>query len=45
LSLTLKLVADPQRRSDRNLRSGFLVASVNYKELGTPASSESPASQ
>jgi hypothetical protein len=45
LSLTLKLVADPQRRADRNLRSGFLVASVDYKELGTPASSESPASQ
>ena len=40
LSLTLKLVADPQRRADRNLRSGFLVASFDYKELGTPASSE-----
>jgi hypothetical protein len=26
LHLTLKLVADPQRRADRNLRSGFLVA-------------------
>jgi len=37
LSLTLKLVADPQRRADRNLRSGFLVASFDYKELGAPA--------
>jgi hypothetical protein len=45
LSLTLKLVADPQRRADRNLRSGFLVASFDYKEIGTPASSEAPASQ
>jgi hypothetical protein len=36
LSLTLKLVADPQRRSDRNLRSGFIVASFDYKELGAP---------
>ena len=36
LNLTLKLVADPQRRADRNLRSGFLVASFNYKELGAP---------
>jgi hypothetical protein len=36
LSLTLKLVADPQRRADRNLRSGFLVTSFDYKELGAP---------
>ncbi len=36
LHLTLKLVADPQRRADRNLRSGFLVASLDYKELGAP---------
>jgi len=35
LNLTLKLVADPQRRADRNLRSGFLVASIDYKELGS----------
>jgi hypothetical protein len=34
LNLTLKLVADPERRADRNLRSGFLVASIDYKELG-----------
>jgi hypothetical protein len=33
LHLTLKLAADPQRRTDRNLRSGFLVASFDYKEL------------
>ena len=45
LHLTLKLVADPQRRSDRNLRSGFLVASFDYKELGTPASSGAQVSQ
>ena len=37
LNLTLKLVADPQRRADRNLRSGFLVAAFDYKELGTDA--------
>jgi hypothetical protein len=36
LHLTLKLAADPQKRADRNLRSGFLVASLNYKELGAP---------
>ncbi len=36
LHLTLKLAADPQRRADRNLRSGFLVASFDYKELGAP---------
>ncbi|MGH9938690.1 MAG: hypothetical protein ACREAM_20815 [Blastocatellia bacterium] len=36
LHLTLKLVADPQRRADRNLRSGFLVASFDYKELSAP---------
>ena len=34
LSLTLKLVADPLRRADRNLRSGFLVARFDDKELG-----------
>lgn len=40
LHLTLKLVADPQRRADRNLRSGFLIASFDYRELGTTESSE-----
>jgi hypothetical protein len=34
LNLTLKLAADPQRRADRNLRSGFLIASFDYRELG-----------
>ncbi|HKQ89738.1 MAG TPA: hypothetical protein VJZ77_03570, partial [Blastocatellia bacterium] len=38
LNLTLKLVADPQRRADRNLRSGFLIASFDYKELSAPGS-------
>ncbi len=42
LNLTLKLAADPQRRADRNLRSGFLIAAFDYKELG---SDSSPASQ
>jgi hypothetical protein len=45
LNLTLKLVADPQRRADRNLRSGFLIASFDYKEIGAPASSESTATR
>ena len=35
LNLTLKLVADSQRRADRNLRSGFLIAALDYKELGS----------
>jgi hypothetical protein len=35
LNLTLKLAADPQRRADRNLRSGFLIAAFDYKELGS----------
>jgi hypothetical protein len=43
LNLTLKLVADPQRRADRNLRSGFLVAAFDYKELGVDAGQPSPA--
>jgi len=37
MSLTLKLVADPLRRADRNLRSGFLVARFDDKELGGDA--------
>jgi len=36
LRLTLKLVADSTGRSDRNLRSGFLVASLDYQELNDP---------
>lgn len=38
LNLTLKLVADSQRRADRNLRSGFLIAALDYKELGSDSS-------
>ena len=37
LRLTLKLVADSTGRADRNLRSGFLVASLDYQELNDPA--------
>ena len=33
LQLTFKLVADPLRRADRNLRSGFLILGFDYKEL------------
>lgn len=43
LHLTLKLVADPQRRADRNLRSGFLVASIDYRELGQSPTSDTAA--
>jgi hypothetical protein len=45
LSLTLKLVADPLRRADRNLRSGFLVARFNDKELGEPVGPEAPVNK
>ncbi|MGH9754600.1 MAG: VirB8/TrbF family protein [Blastocatellia bacterium] len=45
LSLTLKLVADPMRRADRNLRSGFLVARFDDKELGTPAGADVSVNQ
>jgi len=45
LSLTLKLVADPQRRADRNLRSGFLVARFDDKELGGDAVAGPPANR
>jgi len=41
LNLTLKLAADPQRRADRNLRSGFLIAAFDYKELGSDSSQAS----
>src|SRR6266478_4692920 len=33
LSLSLKLIADPKGRADRDLRSGFLVSSFDYKEI------------
>jgi hypothetical protein len=28
-----KLIADPKGRADRNLRSGFLISSFDYKEI------------
>jgi hypothetical protein len=43
LNLTLKLVADPQRRADRNLRSGFLITSIEYKELSAPGANPAAA--
>jgi hypothetical protein len=45
LSLTLKLVADPLRRADRNLRSGFLVARLDDKELGAGIGPDAPVNQ
>jgi len=45
LSLTLKLVADPLRRADRNLRSGFLVARFDDKELGAGIGAEMSVNQ
>ena len=36
LRLTIKLVADNKGRADRNLRSGFLIASLDYQELNEP---------
>ena len=38
LRLTIKLVADNKGRSDRNLRSGFLISSLDYQELNEPVS-------
>jgi len=38
LRLTIKLVADNKGRADRNLRSGFLVSSLDYQELNDPVS-------
>jgi hypothetical protein len=40
LSLQLKLAADPLRRADRNLRSGFLVARFGDKELRSDAGAD-----
>ncbi len=38
ISFSLKLVADPHRRADRNERSGFLVADIiDYREFGATA--------
>ena len=36
LRLTIKLVADHKGRADRNLRSGFLISSLDYQELSEP---------
>lgn len=36
LRLTIKLVADNRGRADRNLRSGFLISSLDYQELNEP---------
>ena len=38
LRLTIKLVADNKGRADRNLRSGFLISSLDYQELNEPVS-------
>ena len=38
LRLTIKLVADNKGRDDRNLRSGFLISSLDYQELNEPVS-------
>lgn len=52
LRLTVKLVADPKGRADRNLRTGFLVAVLDTHELpgsaapaGTSTSPESKVGQ
>jgi hypothetical protein len=45
LSMTLKLIADPLRRADRNLRSGFLVAGFDDKELGAPVGGDVSVNQ
>jgi hypothetical protein len=52
LRLTVKLVADPKGRADRNLRTGFLVAVLDTHELpgsaapaGTSTSPESKVDQ
>jgi hypothetical protein len=37
LRLTIKLVADNKGRADRNLRSGFLISYIDYKELSQPS--------
>ena len=33
LQLTVKLAADPAGRTDQNMRMGFLVAAIDYKEI------------
>lgn len=44
LRLTIKLVADPTGRADRNLRSGFLIAYIDSHELNdVPSTTTSTA--
>ncbi len=47
LAFTLKLVADPLRRADRNERTGFVIADIlDFKEIANPtttSSSSAPA--
>jgi hypothetical protein len=45
LSMTLKLIADPLRRADRNLRSGFLVARFDDKDLGAGVGADAAVNQ
>lgn len=33
LNLSVRLMADPNGRADRNLRSGFIISSFDYKEI------------
>jgi hypothetical protein len=33
LNLSVRLMADPNGRADRNLRSGFIISSFEYKEI------------
>jgi len=40
LRLTIKLVADNKGRADRNLRSGFLISSLDYQELNEPVNKD-----
>lgn len=41
ITITLKLVADPEGRADRNLRTGYLVAWVDARQVGA----DEPVSQ
>jgi hypothetical protein len=43
LRLSVELVADPTGRADRNLRSGFLISSLDTHELPDGAAPTAPA--
>lgn len=43
LRLTIRLLADPTGRADRNLRSGFLIAYIDSHELNDASSATSPS--